>query len=911
MLKRKFFEKMKLDWFYGLLITIGISILGQFFLNQRFLTLSIVSFLTAICLALMSIRNTNSEKFHIPIRNIEFDLRKNTVYFVFSFLFAISSFVLFSQPVPQTFPWIFHVLSIIFLLVGSFRLTRNNYQPSSLFLYWQNTEIFILFFIFFLAVFVRVIRLDQIPFGFWYDEAVNGLNSSSILQNPNYFPIFFGNTNLPAHFNYLVALSFKVFGESIFSVRLVSAIIGVLTVVVAYFTGSELFNRKIGLMFAFLLAVSRWDINWSRIGMHGVAVPFFELLTIGLLIRALRTKKLYFFTLTGLSLGLGFLFYFPLRFFPFIILIFLGFLWIKNRFYIKSNFPGLIILLISALLITLPLIQFSIFHPNEFFSRIQNTSIFSDKTIAQALPSIIETTREHLLMFNFHGDNNGRHNFSGKPMLDLLSGALFILGIAMSIRYINKPKYFLILSWFFLMLLPGILSLDFESPQSYRSIGSMPAVYLLVVIPFYFLSEYMNEKPGLEKNFFNKSIILTILFFIGVSNTSTYFNYQMKSSSTWLEFSAKETIIGKKMASLGDNAVYYINALYFGSPTIEFLTPNLNDYHVLETYDSIPLRLDNNREALIFLDSSQELLFEQAKNYYPNGDFSKIKEPNGEIILYEIYLKSNAISEMQGLTVSYFGTNDFKGQPVMIRTEKNLSREWNNNDPLSFPFGVEWKGLLFAPEYGEYRFFIKNSEKTNVTVDNKKLDSVGDVITITLAKGLHSINFKTLANGGEFQFYWQPPNEEVQPLTSSYLFNSSIILNGLLGQYYNNSKWEGAPSYAQIDPYINFYYHNQPIPRPYSIEWIGYINIPVSGEISFRLESVDESALFLDEKLIVEGGPTSKNIQKNIYFEKGYYPIRVRFADYTGYTHIYLYWTIPGYEESIIPPSVLSPYDKN
>ena len=52
----------------------------------------------------------------------------------------------------------------------------------------------------------------------------------------------------------------------------------------AYFAGRELFNRRMGLVLAFFLAVSRWDINWSRIGMHGVSVPFFELLSIALLL---------------------------------------------------------------------------------------------------------------------------------------------------------------------------------------------------------------------------------------------------------------------------------------------------------------------------------------------------------------------------------------------------------------------------------------------------------------------------------------------------------------------------------------------------------------------------------------------------------------------------------------------------
>ena len=47
--------------------------------------------------------------------------------------------------------------------------------------------------------------------------------------------------------------------------------------------------------------------------MHGVTVPFFELLTVGLLLRALKRQRLLDYTLAGLSIGhrIVFLFFLP------------------------------------------------------------------------------------------------------------------------------------------------------------------------------------------------------------------------------------------------------------------------------------------------------------------------------------------------------------------------------------------------------------------------------------------------------------------------------------------------------------------------------------------------------------------------------------------------------------------------
>lgn len=80
----------------------------------------------------------------------------------------------------------------------------------------------------------------------------------------------------------------------------------------------------------------------------------------------------------------------------------------------------------------------------------------------------MENIRKHFLMFNWHGDPNGRHNLPGAPMLDSITAALFVAGVAHSLRRILEPHYLLLLVWVLISLLGGILSLDFEAPQALR-----------------------------------------------------------------------------------------------------------------------------------------------------------------------------------------------------------------------------------------------------------------------------------------------------------------------------------------------------------------------------------------------------------------------------------------------------------
>jgi 4-amino-4-deoxy-L-arabinose transferase-like glycosyltransferase len=140
---------------------------------------------------------------------------------------------------------------------------------------WSWWEIGILLAIFAIAAFVRLFRFNQIPFGTWYDEANAGLEALRIIKETGYLPVFSQSISMPAHYLYLIALSFKILGVFTLSIRAVNVVFGLGTVAAAYLAGQELFDRKMGLVVAFLLAVSRWDINWSRFGMPGVTVPFF------------------------------------------------------------------------------------------------------------------------------------------------------------------------------------------------------------------------------------------------------------------------------------------------------------------------------------------------------------------------------------------------------------------------------------------------------------------------------------------------------------------------------------------------------------------------------------------------------------------------------------------------------------
>ena len=513
-------------------------------------------------------------------------------------------------------------------------------------------------------------------------------------------------------------------------------------------------------------------------------------------------------------------------------------------------------------------------------------------------------------MFNFQGDFNGRHNLPGKPMLDPITGTLMVLGVGLSLWRIRNPKFLLILTWFFLMLAPGIFSLDYESPQSLRAIGSMPAAYLLASVPIEWIWQ-KSEKSA--KKYLNYMFIVDMVILLGMStviNFNIYFHQQANSIDSWISFSTPETIAGNIMADLDNKVEYYVSSYYFQTPTIQFLAPKVTDYHMLETYETLPILSTSQKDMVFLLSEDQKLFFDQAQRFYPSAIFKEHTGPDGSTVLYEIYLSQADILASQGLTASYYLGENWSGKPFLVRTEKNLDFELIDGEPASFPFSIEWTGIVFAPIYGNYKFVVQSPALLELVIDNFPVVFNGTekrTGEISLAKGCHTIVVRTVGIAGSYKLEWQPPEENLEPIPQSVLLLPPFTNNGLLGQYYDNPNWEGSPVFTQIDPWISFYFHNPPLSRPYTIEWSGRIYISGGGNYYFGLESIDESSLWIDEKQIIDNKTPNLYQEAGIFLTPGFHPIRVLFTDRTGYTHIYLYWSPPNLEQGIIPQYVLFP----
>lgn len=150
-----------------------------------------------------------------------------------------------------------------------------------------------------LAIFLRLWQLTGIPVGFNDDEAAFGYNAYSILKTGRDewgrlfpFPAFesFGDWKLSGYF-YLTVISEAIFGLNEFATRLPSALFGVAAVYTTYLLATKLFNKRIGLLASFLLAISPWHIVASRNAFESDLLVFFTSLATYFFLKLEDNKK--------------------------------------------------------------------------------------------------------------------------------------------------------------------------------------------------------------------------------------------------------------------------------------------------------------------------------------------------------------------------------------------------------------------------------------------------------------------------------------------------------------------------------------------------------------------------------------------------------------------------------------------
>ncbi len=362
--------------------------------------------------------------------------------------------------------------------------TGRDWQPL------QRRELLILSGIIALAAIVRLSLLPSIPFGIWRDEARHGLEALRILNDPNYRPVYIPNISLPGFYPALLALSFKLFGISLATLRGLTATAGVFAVAVLWVVARQLWGPRVALIAALFGAVGSWRVSIDRLAFDTAPTTFCTLAAFACFLAGVRQGlrqglRLLAFAGAGFFGGLAIYNYYPGRFaLPVLVGATVVLLVRERGSFLRRYGLGLLLLVVVALATLVPLAQYAQAEPDNFFKRTEQVFLLSDQFIEgkTKLEAVEQNILRHVGMFNWRGEPNARHHAPGWPMLDGVTAGCFALGLALvliaGLRF-SFPALFT-LGWLVALLAPSIVSVD--APSAVRAQDAAPAAYLLAAL---------------------------------------------------------------------------------------------------------------------------------------------------------------------------------------------------------------------------------------------------------------------------------------------------------------------------------------------------------------------------------------------------------------------------------------------
>lgn len=769
-------------------------------------------------------------------------------------------------------------------------------------------SIFLLLLIMGAGLVIRLSGLAEFPHGIWQDEAQNAIEARRILTEPGYRPVFVaGLSQMAALPFYFFAPFLEIFPNGVYGLRVATVLVGVGSIGTTWLLANFLFGAEAALIAAALLAVMRWHITFSQFGMAMIFTSFFIPLISYLFLKSVTENRSKFALYAGAVMGIGLQTYYSMITLPALLVLTWLYLLITRKISIGSLKQVVIFLLIGIVFYS-PIIYYASNNWEAFTRRFTAASEASPRILldafmhptpesTQLLNTIGESVMRHLKMFHIQGDANGRHNLPGTPMLDPGTGALFVGGLIILLFALFRWRTVFMFGWICMCLAAGVFSIGFEAPQSARSFGMTPAVAIVSALPFALLLQSTRSKPVL-KGLLTIMVALSVVA-IGYLNGELFFVKQRYDVGVWSAFAVEATRIGEVVRDESDESNIYVPEPLLVGSTQEFLggSENTARMRAFNRTEDLPLRYDG-KNAVIFFNAVESDTVAKILQYYPHASFEDLAHINREgkreePIMVIARIPAADIKSLQGWEVSYqHGATMTPGG-----TTPSLSVDWSSIKDS--PAKVYLKGLLQLRKPGTVTFTFPSEIPHRISLFDE--DIGGDSILLGQGGYLFTIE---LSPSKQTKKYVGDITLDGTPIDGSALFLPRAFRGGLVGQYFSNKDAEGTPAFTHLDQQVSFYFHVTPLPsKPYSIQWIGSIDIPEEGQYEFGTKSKDFSSIKIDGREIVNN-PESL-IYKNAYVEltKGWHPISVTFSATDDYNQIYLYWRPPSAKETVVIPS--------
>lgn len=329
------------------------------------------------------------------------------------------------------------------------------------------------------AAATRLWRPAEFPLGPYIDDLFNLRHSLGLLERPfdlfGHSPLVEGLAARANLYGYLDLLSFRALGVGPWSLKLPSAVPGIVAAAAVYLAAGAVSGPRAALAVGLLFAFGHWPVRLGRCGWDVSFTVAGFAAALWLLALALRRGRPLLAYASGLAAGLSVFSYLGGWVCLASLCLFLALEVLLRREPSASRHAAAFAA--GAALAAFPLACRWSFDPALSSARLSGLSVFNEP---RPFAAIAESLWRHALMFHASGGAYARDNYPGLPMLDPLTGLALLGGLHGLVRDRGGPLSRLLACAFIVNLAGGVFSASQEGPPYvYRTSAAMVPAFLI------------------------------------------------------------------------------------------------------------------------------------------------------------------------------------------------------------------------------------------------------------------------------------------------------------------------------------------------------------------------------------------------------------------------------------------------
>jgi 4-amino-4-deoxy-L-arabinose transferase-like glycosyltransferase len=458
--------------------------------------------------------------------------------------------------------------------------------------------------------------LEHIPANLSGDEGTQGTWAVDVLEGRVRNPFATGWFTVPTMSFFAQAASLRLFGDSVAGLRTLSALVGAATLLFTYLLARQELGPRIALFALAALTFNHYHLHFSRLASNQIADPLFMALTLWLLTRGLKEENgdrrseiktdtqcpkgttrntqhaarntQPWFLAAGLTMGLSWYGYFGSRLIALVVAVYLGLQAIAERGFVRRHGRALALMVLAAWMVASPLLLYYKNYPQNVSARFNQVSFFRWFEAELARPQhdtpfnlVVRQIWRSVSAFNHTLDPTFWY-LAQIPLLDFVSGVLFVLGLIIALGQWRRAAIRLTLLWFGLALTFGWILTE-NPPSSMRMTIIAPAVALLVALGLDRLLSLARWAVGGSRAQWTQ-VGLVLMVVVAALNVHYYFGVYTPTRVYGNRNAESSTVLARYLSGRDDQPFVYFYGppvLYYDFGTLRFMARDVPGTDVL------------------------------------------------------------------------------------------------------------------------------------------------------------------------------------------------------------------------------------------------------------------------------------------------------------------------------------------